>query len=50
MKTKFLLAVVAIFALSLFADTFAQMEIMKMRERMRDRIEEKLNLTDSQKA
>lgn len=50
MKTKFLLALVTIFALSLFTDSFAQMERMKMRERMRDRIEEKLNLTDSQKA
>lgn len=50
MKTKILLAVVTIFALSLFTDSFAQMERMKMRERMRDRIEEKLNLTDSQKA
>lgn len=50
MKTKFLLALVAIFVLSLFTDSFAQMERMKMRERMRDRIEEKLNLTDSQKA
>lgn len=49
MKTKFLLALVTIFALSLFTDSFAQMERMKMRERMRDRIEEKLNLTDSQK-
>jgi Spy/CpxP family protein refolding chaperone len=50
MKTKILLAVAAIFALSLFTNSFAQMERMKMREQMRDRIEEKLNLTDSQKA
>lgn len=50
MKMKILLAVAAIFALSLFTDSFAQMERMKMREKMRDRIEEKLNLTDSQKA
>jgi Spy/CpxP family protein refolding chaperone len=49
MKTKILLAVAAIFALSLITDSFAQMERMKMREKMRDRIEEKLNLTDSQK-
>ncbi|MGQ9644481.1 MAG: Spy/CpxP family protein refolding chaperone [Ignavibacterium sp.] len=50
MKTKILLAVVTIFALSLFTDSFAQMERMKMREKMRDRMEEKLNLSDSQKA
>lgn len=50
MKTQILLAVVAIFALSLFTDSFAQMRKMKMRERIHDRIDERLNLTDVQKA
>lgn len=50
MKTQFLLVLVAIFALSLFTNSFAQIERMKMHEKMCDRIEERLNLTDSQKA
>lgn len=50
MKTKFFLAIVAIIALSIFTDSFAQMERMKMRDKMRYQMEEKLNLSDSQKA
>ncbi len=50
MKTKLILAMAAIIAIGLISDSFAQMERMKMREKMRDKIEERLNLTDTQKS
>ncbi|WP_337865982.1 Spy/CpxP family protein refolding chaperone [Ignavibacterium sp.] len=50
MKTKFLLTLIAILAIGLFTSSFAQMERMKMRDKMHKKMEEKLNLTDSQKS
>lgn len=50
MKTKFLLTLIAIFATGLFTSSFAQMERMRMHEKMHNRMEEKLNLTDAQKS
>ncbi|AFH49051.1 Hypothetical protein IALB_1341 [Ignavibacterium album JCM 16511] len=50
MKTKLLVAIATIIALSIFTESFAQMERMKMRDKMRDKMEERLNLTDAQKA
>uniref|UniRef100_A0A7V3E7S7 Periplasmic heavy metal sensor n=1 Tax=Ignavibacterium album TaxID=591197 RepID=A0A7V3E7S7_9BACT len=50
MKTKLFVAISAIIVFSLFTDVFAQMERMKMREKMHERMEVKLNLSESQKA
>lgn len=49
MKTKFFIAVIAIFSVLLVTESFAQMNKMKFRDRMHQRIEERLNLTDAQK-
>ncbi|MBI5660865.1 MULTISPECIES: Spy/CpxP family protein refolding chaperone [Ignavibacterium] len=50
MKTNFFLVIAAIIALGIFTESFAQMERMRMRGKMLNRMEERLNLTDAQKA
>lgn len=48
MKTNFFLVITTILVLGIISDSFAQMERMKMCEKMRDRMEERLNLTEAQ--
>lgn len=49
MKTKFALIMIAILAITMSTEIFAQMRRTEMRERMRERIVDQLNLTESQK-
>lgn len=50
MKSKLFMTIIAFCVTIFVTDTFAQMERMKFREKMRDRMEERLNLTDAQKS
>ncbi|BDQ01657.1 periplasmic heavy metal sensor [Ignavibacterium sp.] len=50
MKKGILLLTIAVFSLGLFSQIFAQRQRMEMRERIHNRMEERLNLTDAQKA
>lgn len=50
MKRGILVLVIALFSIALFSQSFAQRQRMEMRERIHDRMEERLNLTDAQKA